>query len=163
VVFTLAYFLLYDITESAVDTKYLLNISAILLWLNTYTSFCFSVFFIYYTESWDDTITKQFSHSCNWFPFSVRCRTILLKPGFVTFGDIPWPPRSPDLSVYDFFFWGDLKSRVYTTRPRTLDELKQRIEEEIRGTPAEMLQRSMGNQTTDYKNVYVDKDAICRM
>lgn len=61
------------------------------------------------------------------------------------FGDIPWPPRSPDLSVCDFFLWGYLKSRVYTTRPRTLDELKQRIQDEIRGIPAEMLQRAMGN------------------
>ncbi|PNF27784.1 hypothetical protein B7P43_G09194 [Cryptotermes secundus] len=61
------------------------------------------------------------------------------------FGDIPWPPRSPDLSDCDFSLWGYLKSRVYTTRPRTLDELKQRIEEEIRGIPAEMLQPSVGN------------------
>jgi len=44
------------------------------------------------------------------------------------FGDILWPPRSPDLSVCDFFLWGYLKNRVYTTRPRTLDELKQRIQ-----------------------------------
>jgi len=44
-----------------------------------------------------------------------------------------------------FFLWGYLKNRVYTTRPRTLDELKQRIQEEIRGIPAEMLHRAMGN------------------
>ena len=61
------------------------------------------------------------------------------------FGDIPWPPRSPDLSVCDFFLWRYLKNRVYTTRPRTLDELKQRIQDEIRGIPAEMLQRAMEN------------------
>jgi hypothetical protein len=79
------------------------------------------------------------------------------------FGDIPWPPRSPNLSVCDLLLWGYLKSRVYTTRPRTLDELKQRIEEEIRGIPAEMLQRSMGNLNNRLENVYVDKDAICRM
>ena len=24
------------------------------------------------------------------------------------FGDVPWPPRSPDLSTYDFFLWGYL-------------------------------------------------------
>lgn len=61
------------------------------------------------------------------------------------FGDILWPPRSPDLSVCDYFLWGYLKSRVYTTRPRTLDELKQRLQAEIRGIPAEMLQRAMRN------------------
>jgi len=36
-----------------------------------------------FTESWDDTVTEQFSHSCHWLSCSVRCRTILLKPGFV--------------------------------------------------------------------------------
>jgi len=61
------------------------------------------------------------------------------------FGEIPWPTTSPDLSVCDFFLWGYLKNRVYTTRPRRLDELKQRIQEEIRGIPAEMLQQAMGN------------------
>jgi len=61
------------------------------------------------------------------------------------FGDIPWPPRSPDLSVCDFFLWGYLKNRVYTTRPRTMDELKQRIQDEIRGIPTEMLLQAMGN------------------
>ena len=61
------------------------------------------------------------------------------------FGDIPWPPRSPDLSVCDFFLWGYLKNRVYTTQLRTLDELKQRIQDEIHGIPAEMLQQAMGN------------------
>ena len=60
------------------------------------------------------------------------------------FGDIPWPPRSPDLSVYNFFLWGYRKNLIYTTRPRTLDELK-RIQDEIRGIPPEMLQRAMGN------------------
>ena len=40
------------------------------------------------------------------------------------FGDVPWPPRSPDLSTCDFFLWGYLKSRVYTHNPRTLNDLK---------------------------------------
>jgi len=47
--------------------------------------------------------------------------------------------------VIFFFLWGYLNNRVYTTRPRTLDELKQRIQGEIRGIQAEMLQRAMGN------------------
>jgi len=25
------------------------------------------------------------------------------------FGDLPWPPRSPDLTAPDFFLWGCLK------------------------------------------------------
>ena len=39
--------------------------------------------------------------------------------------DIPWPARSPDLSVCDYFLWGDggdLTSEVYLMRPRDIDE-----------------------------------------
>ena len=38
------------------------------------------------------------------------------------FGDIPWPPRSPDLTPCDFFLWGYLKSRVYVSNPTNLLE-----------------------------------------
>lgn len=61
------------------------------------------------------------------------------------FGNVSWPPRSPDLSVCDSFLWGYLKAKVFTTRPRTVDELKQRIRDEIHNIPVEMLQRSMRN------------------
>ncbi|GBP23624.1 hypothetical protein EVAR_80241_1 [Eumeta japonica] len=42
-------------------------------------------------------------------------------------GDIPWPPRSPDLSPMDFFLWGYLKTKVYETNPPSFDELKENI------------------------------------
>lgn len=57
------------------------------------------------------------------------------------FGDIAWPARSPDLSVCDFFLWGFLKSRVYTNKPRTLDELKEAISLEIANLTPEMLSK----------------------
>lgn len=41
--------------------------------------------------------------------------------------NMPWPPRSPDLTPCDFFLWGFIKDKVYTTRPRDLLELKDRI------------------------------------
>lgn len=44
---------------------------------------------------------------------------------------VEWPPRSPDLTPCDFFLWGYLKSRVYITPPRNLDDLRQRIINEI--------------------------------
>lgn len=28
-------------------------------------------------------------------------------------GDVEWPPRSPDLSICDFFLWGYLKEKVF--------------------------------------------------
>jgi hypothetical protein len=41
---------------------------------------------------------------------------------------VEWPPRSPDLTPCDFFLWGHLKNKVYSTLPRDTDELRQRIE-----------------------------------
>jgi len=51
------------------------------------------------------------------------------------FGDVPWPPRSPDLSACDFFLWGYLESKVYVRKPRTVDDLKVSIREEIATVP----------------------------
>lgn len=42
-----------------------------------------------------------------------------------TNGAVRWPPRSPDLSVLDFFLWGFLQSKIYKTRNRTVEELRQ--------------------------------------
>jgi len=61
------------------------------------------------------------------------------------FGDVPWPPRSPDLSACDFFLWGYLKSKVYVRKSRTVDDLKVSIREEIATVPQEMLVNVMQN------------------
>ena len=43
-------------------------------------------------------------------------------------GVIGWPPRSPDLSPLDFFYWGNLKSKIYlSTGVNNLEDLRQRI------------------------------------
>ncbi|XP_054260262.1 uncharacterized protein LOC128996153 [Macrosteles quadrilineatus] len=47
------------------------------------------------------------------------------------FGDVAWPPRSPDLSMCDFFLWGHLKANVYKEKPRTQEELKNAIRYQI--------------------------------
>ena len=60
-------------------------------------------------------------------------------------GDIPWPPRSPDLSPCDFFLWGYLKSKVYLGKPRTIPELKEAIQREIAAIPDTMLENVMKN------------------
>ena len=58
------------------------------------------------------------------------------------FGDVPWPPRSPELSC-DFFLWGYSKSRVYTHKPRTLNDLKEAIRQEIRPIDRQLLAHVM--------------------
>jgi len=55
------------------------------------------------------------------------------------FGDVPWPPRSPDLSACNFFLWSYLKSKVYVQKPRTVDDLNVSIRKEIATVPQEML------------------------
>ena len=36
--------------------------------------------------------------------------------------NIEWPPRSLDLSPWDFFHWGYLKDKVFITPPESLNE-----------------------------------------
>ena len=61
------------------------------------------------------------------------------------YGDITWPARSPDLSACDFFLCGYLKSQVFKApAPHTVQELKHRIQQEVKGIPVEMLLRVMG-------------------
>ena len=47
-------------------------------------------------------------------------------------GPIEWPPRSCDLTPCDFFLWGVIKERVYATKPRDLEDLKDRITNALR-------------------------------
>jgi len=68
--------------------------------------------------------------------FSILC----LKPRF---GDVPWPPRSPDLSSCDFFLWGYLKGRVYTHKPHNLNHLKDAIRQEVLTIDQQLLARAM--------------------
>jgi inhibitor of nuclear factor kappa-B kinase subunit alpha len=42
-----------------------------------------------------------------------------------------WPARSPDLNPCDFYLWGNLKDKVYSSNPYTLVERKQSIRETI--------------------------------
>jgi hypothetical protein len=68
------------------------------------------------------------------------------------FGDIPWPPRSPDLTTCDFFLWGYLKSHVYTHKPRTLSDLKEAIREEVATIDREMLERVYADFQQRFEN-----------
>ena len=61
------------------------------------------------------------------------------------FADTPWPPRSPDLSICDYFLWGYLKARVYEHKPRTLENLKEAIRVEVAQIDRAMLERVEAN------------------
>jgi len=59
------------------------------------------------------------------------------------FSDVPWPPCLLDLTASDFFLWGYLKSKVYSTCPTELHALKENIREEITKLSEETLQAVM--------------------
>ncbi|XP_045457214.1 uncharacterized protein LOC123667306 [Melitaea cinxia] len=64
------------------------------------------------------------------------------------FGDILWPPRSPDLTssyISDFFLWGYLKGRVYDTPLSSLEQLKAKITTEVRAISVDVLRRVSAN------------------
>ena len=58
-------------------------------------------------------------------------------------GHVEWPARSPDLSPCDVFLWGYLKEKVFKHRPRSLEGLKERIQQEIDSIPPELTWRVM--------------------
>ena len=60
-----------------------------------------------------------------------------------TGGGIDWPASSPELNVCDFFLWVYLKYRVYRTKPKTVEELKNRIREEFANIPIEIRERAI--------------------
>ena len=56
-----------------------------------------------------------------------------------------WLPRSPDLSVCNFYLWGTLKQKVYANNPHNLDQLKENITNAIRRITREELQAVSAN------------------
>ena len=59
-------------------------------------------------------------------------RLLFLQRVIPRFGDVPRPPRSPDLTTPDFFFCGGhLKSIAYSRHPVDLYALQQAIRDEI--------------------------------
>lgn len=57
-------------------------------------------------------------------------------------GPTAWPPRSPDLTPLDFFFWGYIKNIVYKTPVVDLDDLRRRIIAACATVTPEMLQNT---------------------
>lgn len=54
-------------------------------------------------------------------------------------GSEAWPPRSPDLTLPDFFLWGLIKAQVYRSRVPSLAALKRRIRAAFNAVPSATL------------------------
>lgn len=58
-------------------------------------------------------------------------------------GPIAWPPRSPDLSINDFWLWGDVRDRLYRKpRPSTIRELEARLTSILDSIPMTTIRKS---------------------
>jgi hypothetical protein len=53
--------------------------------------------------------------------------------------NMPWPPRSPDVTPCDYFLWGFIKSRVYAIQSTDIPALQQNIREAYRLVTPQML------------------------
>ena len=69
-------------------------------------------------------------------------------------GPLEWPARSPDLTPCDYFLWGYLKTRVYTTKPNNVDDLKARIRNEVRRITPQMIR--------NVRNEFETRLALCQ-
>lgn len=74
-----------------------------------------------------------------------KLRAIFPNKLISKYGDIPWPPRSPDLTPCDFFLWGYLKSKVYNNNPRTIEALQENIRYEIQCITPALCRRVIAN------------------
>ena len=56
---------------------------------------------------------------------------------------VKWPPRSPDLSLCDFFLWDYVKGLVFVPPlPANIEEMKQRITAALETVTKDILQRA---------------------
>ncbi|GBM03683.1 hypothetical protein AVEN_134911-1 [Araneus ventricosus] len=72
---------------------------------------------------------------------------------------LPWPPRSPDLTLCDFFMWGYVKDKVYVPpMPTTLQTLQERITATVTDIDENMLLNVWTEQ--DYRWIFDSSKGI---
>jgi hypothetical protein len=67
-----------------------------------------------------------------------------------------WPPRSPDLTLPDYFLWGYLKQVVYSNHPQTIEDLKQNSNAAISNISKETLRKVVRNMVTRVNTRYTE-------
>ena len=107
------------------------------------------------TLSWNST-GKQYTVTV-WLATWVLCRPgkylhSVHGQGSDFEGDVPWTfdliawwDRLARPFTVRFFLWGYLKSKVYSNRPQTIEQIKDAIRQEITAIPHEMTRRVIDN------------------
>ncbi|KAG5327773.1 MOS1T transposase, partial [Pseudoatta argentina] len=88
----------------------------------------------------------------HWVPYELKPRDVERRFGTCELllqrqkrKEEEWPPRSPDLSLLDYFYWGYLKSKVFETKPVDINELQARIINVSNSITPEMLRNVQEN------------------
>ena len=61
----------------------------------------------------------------------------------------PWPPRSPDITPLEFFVWGYVKDKVFSTPVPDITNLKARITDAFATVTEDMLENT--GRESDYR------------
>jgi len=64
-------------------------------------------------------------------------------------GPTPWPQRSPDITPLDFFLWGYVKDKVFSTPVPDITNLKARITDAFATITEHMLENTW--READYR------------
>ena len=56
-----------------------------------------------------------------------------------------WPPKSPYLNPYDYWFWSYLKLQIYRYQPTSIGMLKENIRRQFLTIPTDMLYSAVHN------------------
>ena len=59
--------------------------------------------------------------------------------------DVNWPPRSYNLTLFDYCLWGAVKDKCYANHPETIKALKHEIEVAIHGIEAQTIENVLRN------------------
>jgi len=57
-------------------------------------------------------------------------------------GPTPWPPRSSDITLFEFFLWGYVKDKVFSTPVPDITILKARITDAFAAITEDMLENT---------------------
>jgi len=88
-------------------------------------------------------IFQQDGASPHWVSDVRRCLDATFLNGWTgRDGPTPWPPRSPDITPIDFFLWGYVKDKVFSTPVPDITNLTARITDAFATITEDMLENT---------------------